>query len=619
MKSQVNRITGPMRSFLLSHSNIVAVVMLAAMFGLGMWSMVGNSAIMDEVAHIPAAYSYLHYGDYRLNPEHPPLIKDLAGIPLQFMHLKFPINDASWTSEVNGEWDVGWSFLYNLGNNASAILFWARLPILLLSVGFGWFFFTFVRRRWGEATALLALGFYVFSPNILAASITVTTDLGAALFMFVAVASFIRYVQKPTRANLFLMSLGIALAQLAKFSGVVVYPFMALMAILLVAVGVQPRTRPERWRVYAGGFVTASVLSVIWVWLFYTPQTWNMPAAVQQRLIAGSLVTPNVQTEAHILLWFSQFALFKPIVQFALGLVMVLMRVTGGNVTYFNGQVTDMSFHGYFPETFLFKTQVGLLLLMGVAMAIGLGRYLRRDEMPYWDKFCSHFRSHFAEWTLGLFAAFYFAVAVAGNLNLGVRHILPVYLPIFVLVARQCVVWLRRVNGHKGQLRVSAAIGVAVIWYAASTLLQAPSYISYFNELAGGPGNAYHYFTDSSIDWGQDLLRLKSYLAAHPEIHHIALDYFGGAVPQYYFCNRLYDSHGHLITTFDGYDCSHSIMEIWHSSYGRYTGQYIAVSETYLENDRYFSALDGQPGYAYLRAMTPIAKVGNSIYVYKLY
>lgn len=74
-----------------------------------------------------------------------------------------------------------------------------------------------------------------------------------------------------------------------------------------------------------------------------------------------------------------------------------------------------------------------------------------------------------------------------------------------------------------------------------------------------------------------------------------------------------------MIATADGYDCSHSGVTMWHSQNGPYTGQYIAVSETFLENDRYYAAKDNEPGYAYLRAKTPIAKIGDSIYLFKLY
>jgi hypothetical protein len=619
MKSLHNRIIDRSRTFVTRWHGYIAAGLLAVMFGLGLTSMAGNSAIVDEVAHIPSGYSYLHYGDYRLNPEHPPLIKDLAGLPLQFMHLRFPDDQPSWTTDINGQWEAGWNFLYHLGNDADVILFWSRLPILLLAVGFGAFLYWYTRKRWGSAVGLLALFFYALSPNILAHSSLVTTDLGASVFIFLAIITFARFADKPSVSNMFLLSLALAGAQLAKFSAVLLYPFLGLITLGLVWVGTHPKTALDRFNTYTAGFITASGLSVVWIWLFYTPHVWNMPQVVQDRLIEGSLYGDRPVAIGHVLMQLNDISIFKPIVQYVLGLTMVFTRVQSGNVTYFNGEVTDQSFHMYFPELFMVKTQVALLLLLIAAAAFAVYRLVKRRPLKLAPRFVEHFRTHVLEWTLGLFAAFYFAVSVAGNLNLGIRHILPVYIPIFVLVALAIVRRVRVLPATKWRPLATGVIGVLLLWYGGSTVVAYPSYLSYFNELIGGPGNADKYFSDSSVDWGQDLRRLKTYVDEHPEINHIAVDYFGGGVPEYYFCERRKDDRGRLVATAEGYDCSNSVYEGWHTQNGPYTGQYIAVSETFLENDRWYSQLNGIQGYDYLRAMKPVAKVGYSIYVYKLY
>jgi hypothetical protein len=203
-------------------------------------------------------------------------------------------------------------------------------------------------------------------------------------------------------------------------------------------------------------------------------------------------------------------------------------------------------------------------------------------------------------------------------LNLGIRHVLPVYVPMFVLVALGTVKLVRRFKKVPWRTTALGTLAALLVWYGGSTLWVHPSYVAYFNEFMSGPANADDYFTDSSVDWGQDLKRLKEYVDAHQEINHIAVDYFGGGHPEYYFCPRKYN-RGALVANSGGYDCSHSVLEVWHSSYGPYTGQYIAVSETYLENDKYFAAKDKLVGYGYLRQRKPVAKIGYSIYLYKLY
>ncbi|KKW28347.1 MAG: Glycosyl transferase family 39, partial [Parcubacteria group bacterium GW2011_GWA2_52_8] len=112
-----------MTKFFAAHHTALVVLMLGLMLALGITSMAGDSGIVDEVAHIPAGYSYLRYGDFRLNPEHPPLLKDLAAFPLLFLDLKFPDNIPAWTTEPNGQWETGWHFIYHVGNDADLILF----------------------------------------------------------------------------------------------------------------------------------------------------------------------------------------------------------------------------------------------------------------------------------------------------------------------------------------------------------------------------------------------------------------------------------------------------------------------------------------------------------------
>ena len=107
------------------YANYLAILMLAIMFALMFGSSINDSAIFDEVAHIGAGYTYLKYQDGRLNPEHPPLLKSLAALPLVFLNLKFDQGQQFWTIEnVNDrQWLAGNHLLYEAGNDADQILF----------------------------------------------------------------------------------------------------------------------------------------------------------------------------------------------------------------------------------------------------------------------------------------------------------------------------------------------------------------------------------------------------------------------------------------------------------------------------------------------------------------
>src|SRR3989344_4822805 len=167
-------------------SNTVAVSLLVAMFVFMFFSSVNESAIMDELAHIPAGYSYLTQKDYRLNPEHPPLIKDLAGLPLLFLNLNFPEKDRAWLQQNSApawwtQFDLGTKFLYESGNNPREIIIWSRLPMVLLLLGFGLFLFKWAKELGGNYAGLATLTLFSFSPEFIAHGRLVTTDVGAAL------------------------------------------------------------------------------------------------------------------------------------------------------------------------------------------------------------------------------------------------------------------------------------------------------------------------------------------------------------------------------------------------------------------------------------------------------
>jgi hypothetical protein len=128
----------------------------------------------------------------------------------------------------------------------------------------------------------------------------------------------------------------------------------------------------------------------------------------------------------------------------------------------------------------------------------------------------------------------YAAFSLTSNLNIGHRHLLPLYPPVFVL-AGAAGAWLSRRTA-----RIAAVVAVLLVWHIAESLAVWPSYLTYFNELAGGPSNGYKHLVDSSLDWGQDLPTLHDWLHDNnlengtPPVY---LLYFGTGRPEYYHIN----------------------------------------------------------------------------------
>ena len=596
---------------------LIVAGLLGLMFGLGVTSMAHDSAIADEVAHIPAAYSYLHFGDYRLNPEHPPLIKDLAAAPLQFLPLSFPTTTTAWTKDVNNQWIVGRHFLYYDGNNASQILFYSRLPILILAIVFGAVFYEVARRKFGVAVGLLSVFFYSLDPNILAHARYVTTDIGAAATIFIAIVCFVNFMQKPNYKTGSLAAIFLAIAELSKFSAVLLPPLYAFL-VLVAVVSWSKGSWVSRLRQYGWGLLAVGSAALVLVWLYYIANTIHMSAETQQHLVTG------VGLHDWKLAIITRIASYNHLpgaiafTQYVLGILMVLGRVAGGNTTFFLGKVSNQSFLWYFPVTFMLKTPLAMLVLITICVAsavVGSFRKPFADLRPRLQAFCQH---HFLRLAAVSFIALYIVFSMSGNLDLGIRHLMPIFPFVFLLVAYE-VVYLGRKLSARQRILPGIVLALLMGYLAYANFSVYPSYIAYFNELIGSPNNASKYLSDSNVDWGQDLLRLQDYIAKH-HIAHIAVDYFGGDEPQYRFCDRRYSADGTLIRDATGFDCSHSPYLLWDASKGIYAGQYMAVSETDLMSDLYINPHPkGNVGYARLRAMKPVAQVGHSIYVYKLH
>jgi len=152
-------------------------------------------------------------------------------------------------------------------------------------------------------------------------------------------------------------------------------------------------------------------------------------------------------------------------------------------------------------------------------------------------------------------------------------------------------------------------MGVLAAWYIYSSTAIFPHYLAYFNELAGGPDNGYKYLVDSNLDWGQDLKGLKRYMEAHG-IERVWLSYFGTARPEYY--GITYD----YLPSYVIWNPEHVWEEVFRFDTLPPLRGTVAISATNLQGV-YFPA--GKTDYfAFYRRQTPIAKIGYSIFIYRV-
>jgi hypothetical protein len=262
---------------------------------------------------------------------------------------------------------------------------------------------------------------------------------------------------------------------------------------------------------------------------------------------------------------------------YLVGLYNFAMHDREGHSAYLMGMRRDQGWWYYFPVVFAVKTPAAVLILLALCVAVGLVALARAGPRRW------RLREAPFEWVVLLLPPLvYFAFCMRSHVNIGVRHILPVYPFLFIAVA----VALARKAWEK------RALAVLVLVLAVESVAVYPHYLAFFNGFAGGPENGARYLVDSNLDWGQDLVNLKKYLAAH-DIKRLCICYFGRASMQYYKIDYLYLPMTAETAEREKMDCV------------------AAVSATQLQG-----AYVGESAFAWLRARQPMAKIGYSIYLY---
>jgi len=472
-----------------------------------------SSQTSDEAAHLAAGYSYLVAGDYRLNPEHPPLIKMLAALPLLPLRLDFPYGPLWVQAE---EWNIGRIFVHENRVPNDTILLLARLPILGLSILLGYAIYRFGRRLFGAAGGLLGLAIWVLDPNVVAHSGLVTTDLGIALFIFLAVYALWSWIEAPSPRRLVLFGLAVGGAFAAKYTAVWLPVILGAVALALVAAGDSTPGRlfagGGRDRRGRGGAAEAG------------PGDAAAPSRLRRLLVlaAAGLVAAAIAAVVLVLSyrvvqidwWFK-------------GLSTTLHHSAIGHRAYLGGKVSETGWWYYFPLAWAIKTPPGLMALVAApTIAAIAGRRRRaRDEIVLWVP-----------------VVVTLLIVMFWKVNIGLRHLLPIY-P-FLCVAAGRLVW--RPARATAEVRAAAearaapagrlaAAGIALALGAAAweSVAIAPYHLAYFNRFAGGPANGHRWLLDSNLDWGQAHRALKRYMASE-NVPMIYCAYNGNSDPWYY-------------------------------------------------------------------------------------
>jgi hypothetical protein len=505
------------------------------------------SAVLDEPTHIAAGFDYVALGSTLFDRPHPPLARIAAAWPLRHFP---PPRSHDMVGRGSELLETADHYEHNLAQARRG-----NLAFLALALIITWWW---AARTFTPWTATIAVGLLASMPPILGHAGVATTDLSVVATLPLALLAFERWLERPGFLRSLTFAVALSLGLLSKFSFIPFFPVCAL--VLISARFVAGRAILPSPTAPAGGAPAAALaISLLKVSAMVLLLVWAV-----YRFDVGVIVSdPNSSmARAFADRWIGWFDLKVPVPapDFWNGMQRVKFHNEVGHLSYLFGRYSLRGFWYYFPVVFFYKTPIPFLLLAvwGAYAAIRVRQGLELVAMPF---------------ALML-------VVMPSAINIGVRHILPLYPPLCIIAAFGAVAtW---------QSRNAVARGGAVLlvlWLIVGTGMAHPNYIAWFNEAAGKHPETIA--ADSNLDWGQDVLPLCNY-ARHHGIDNVA-----------FLCVSTIDTarhglHAHPLQPFN------------------LTTGWIAVSETALVLDD-----DARKGaYRWLDRYQPVVRIGGTIRLY---
>ncbi len=475
---------------------IAALLLLFFVVQLGI-HLTRTSVTYDEKVFIMAGYRYWKCGNYTVNPAHPPLAKLVAGFPLRLKTLIDPGCSAVVPTIEDGYLQADRFLIANGIDSVVIPARWAEVSfslVLWTALLFG------IRRMFGWKEALVATALLVCEPTLIAHGSLATTDMPIAATFFVAVLALYFFCEKPTVLRTIALGLAIGAALASKHTAL---PAMSLLFVLLLLhLGLAWRDRAPGRTAFGKhvlqslcGFLIALALGSICLWGTYGFRYYALPDTQQESMPFKfqSLASKGLSSHLEPLeSWIHSEHLFPESYVFGLG---DILNENNSNSMVIFGKEYPVGAWYYFPIAFSIKTSLVLLVLL-LAGLVQIRLY----------------RKHAREMAFLLIPALgYFAFGMSSGLDIGIRHILPVY-PFFIGISAAGACALAT------QYPKAWGVLLALLAFAAlDSVRTLPKDIAFSNELWGGTNSTYKYLSDSNVDWGQTFKQVRSYI----ETHHV--------------------------------------------------------------------------------------------------
>jgi hypothetical protein len=429
----------------------LALVLLATVRIVATYAVFSHTS--DEPAHLACGLEWLDRGGYRLEAQHPPLARVATALGPYILGRHFHPNDTPY----KGMFMSGLETYYE-GGDYDLTLAASRLGVLPFFWIAAFVVYLWAKRDFGPITALAALFLFTFLPPVLAHAGLATTDMALTAFLGAAFLAGRAWLERHDAKSGVIFGACGALAVLSKFSSLAYFPAIAVLAIACSSVPGRLSLRAVKDRLPSLGVAIATAFAIVWA---------------AYRFSVGPVAFAPIPLPAPEL-----FA----------GVADVVKHNAEGHVSYLFSQVSRTGFPGFYFVVLTMKTPIAFLALT-LAGAVCLAR--RWKSSPAWR-------------IPAAYALAITAVSFFSRINIGVRHILPVYTGLSILAAAG----LLQLVAAASRRWITLGLAILLGWHTLSSLLSHPDYLPYFNEFAGS--HPEKILVDSDLDWGQDMKRLEA-------------------------------------------------------------------------------------------------------------
>lgn len=490
-----------------------------------------KSLTFDEPAHIVGGLDILINRSYALTPDNGVFCQIIEALPALLIGNIPSSGDTAWKHE--DVYQVQKNILFANLASADSIICASRLAVAIFSILSGLLVYFIARGINGYKAGFISLLLYSFCPNIIAHSGFATSDLIVTTAFLLATWLFWKASKSLNVYYLLLAGVSLGLLCISKMSFFIIVPvYLCIIFIRLISseaievelFGKKNYVKSQKSKLIR--LVLLLFLNVIAAWLIIWAAYGLRFQAETEKSQSWEDKWSGLVSKTAFLGKSAKFARSVHILpdSFLYGFLSVY-HYSRQRYSFLNGELSNNGFLMFFPYCFIVKTTLPMFLLL-ISSAWLLYVCIRK-KTEITGTVISNLLYELSPYFI--FVGIYFLFALSSRINIGHRHILPIYPPLFIISG--CA--LSMTNSVFQKKGFKYFVFAMLAWHAIEGIRIFPNYLAYFNQLIGGPKNAYKHLVDSSLDWGQDLKTLGKWLEANPERANktLYLSYFGSDIP----------------------------------------------------------------------------------------